>query len=188
MKVVAFNGSPNKNGNTYILINKILLELESAGIGTELVQLSENKINGCIACYKCFNNKNRRCAVQKDAVNEYIEKIEKANGIILGSPVYFLDITPELKMLIDRAGFVSKANSNMFRNKIGSAVASVRRIGASHALDTISHFFVGSEIVMAGWCVGMGYKNGEVEKDEEGMRTAKTLGKRMAWLLEKLQG
>jgi multimeric flavodoxin WrbA len=107
MKVVAFNGSPRKDGNTTILINRVFRELEKEGVKTELVQLSGKEIHGCIACYKCSENKDRRCAVKTDIANECIEKMIEADGIILGSPVYFTDVTAEMKALIDRAGFVS---------------------------------------------------------------------------------
>ncbi len=88
MKVVAFNGSPRKDGNTTILINHVFRELEKEGIETELVQLSGREIRGCIACYKCFENKDQHCAVKDDIANECIEKMIQAEGILLGSPVY----------------------------------------------------------------------------------------------------
>ena len=96
MKVVAFNGSPRKDGNTTILIKRVFSELEKQGIETELVQLADKVIHGCIACDKCYENKDRRCAVKNDAANEYIEKMLGADGIILGSPVYFQDVTSEM--------------------------------------------------------------------------------------------
>jgi multimeric flavodoxin WrbA len=188
MKVVAFNGSPRKDGNTLILIKRVFNELEKEGIGTELVQLSEKEIRGCIACYKCIENKDQRCAVKNDAANEYIEKMLGAEGIILGSPVYFNDVTPEMKALIDRTGYVSRANGRMFKNKVGAAVAAVRRSGAVHTIDSMNHFFLGGEMILVGRAIGMGRERGEVEKDEEGMRLVKTLGQRMAWLLKKIHG
>ncbi len=186
MKVVGFNGSPRKNGNTGILIRKIFHELEKEGIETELVQLSHKKIHGCIACYKCMENKDRRCAVNDDSANEYIEKITQAQGVILGSPVYFMDVTPEMKALIDRVGFVSRSNGGMFRNKIGALVAAARRTGAMHTLDSMGHFFLSMEMVIVGRAIGLGMNEGDVEKDEEGVMLANALGQRMAWLLKKL--
>ena len=188
MKVVAFNGSPRKDGNTSILIGHLFNELREAGIETELIQLSEKEIRGCIACYKCFENKDKRCNVKMDAANEYIEKIEKAQGIILGSPVYFSDVTAEMKALIDRTGFVARANNAMFQNKVGAAVVAVRRAGAVHTLDTLNHFLIAMEIVIAGSCIGVGLEKGDVEKDREGMASVKTVSQRMAWLLRKLHG
>ena len=188
MKVVGFNGSPRKDGNTSILIQRVFKELENQGIATELVQLSEKEIRGCIACSQCIKNKDRRCAVKKDAANECIEKMLEAEGIILGSPVYFNDVTPEMKALIDRTGYVARANSRMFKNKVGAAVAAVRRSGAVHTLDTINHFFLSGEMIIVGRVIGVGREKGEVEKDEEGVQLAKTLGQRMAWLLKKING
>ena len=188
MKVIAFNGSPRKDGNTSILIKHVFNELEKQSIGTELVQLSEKEIRGCIACYKCIENKDQRCAVKNDAANEYIEKLLGAEGMILGSPVYFNDVTPEMKALIDRTGYVARANGRMFKKKVGASAAAVRRSGAVHTLDTINHFFLSGEMIIVGRVIGVGRERGEVEKDEEGMQLAKNLGQRMAWLLKKIHG
>jgi multimeric flavodoxin WrbA len=188
MKVIAFNGSPRKDGNTTLLINKVFNELEREGMETEMVQLSAKEIHGCIACYKCVENKDQRCAVKNDAANEYIEKMTGAQGIILGSPVYFMDVTPEMKALIDRTGFVSRANGGIYRNKVGAAVVALRRAGGMHAIDSMSHFFLSQDIFIAGRALGIGRDKGEVENDEEGIQLAKSLGQRMSWLLRKLHG
>ena len=189
MKVVAFNGSARKDGNTAIMIKHVFNELEKEGIKTELVQLAGQKMQGCIACYKCFSNKNKRCAVTDDIVNECIEKMEKAEGIILGSPTYFADCTAQIKALMERAGFVSKANGEMFKRKIGASVVAVRRSGAIHAFDTLNHFFTIGQMITVGssyWNIGVGREIGEVEKDEEGLSTMSILGKNMAWLMKKV--
>jgi multimeric flavodoxin WrbA len=188
MKVVAFNGSPRKDGNTTILIKHVFSELEKQGIETELVCLADKVIHGCIACDKCGENRDRRCAVKNDAANEYIEKMLGADGIILGSPVYFQDVTSEMKALIDRTGYVSRANGRMFRKKVGASVVAVRRSGAIHTLDTMDHFFLSGEMVIVGRALAIGRAKGEVEKDAEGMELVKSLGQRMAWVLEKLHG
>ena len=188
MKVVAFNGSPRRDGNTVILIRHVFDELEAQGIDTDLVQLSEKEIHGCIACYKCMETKDRRCAVKSDAANEYIEKMLGADGIILGSPVYFQDVTPEMKALIDRTGYVSRSNGRMFRKKIGASVVAQRRSGAIHTLDTMDHFFLGGEMILVGRAIGIGREKGEVENDAEGIQLVKSLGQRMAWLLGKIHG
>jgi multimeric flavodoxin WrbA len=188
MKVVAFNGSPRKDGNTCILIQEVFKELQKQGIETELVQLSEKELHGCIACHLCIKNKDRRCGVKNDAANEYIEKMLAADGILLGSPVYFNDVTPEMKALIDRTGYTARANGRMFRNKVAAAVAAVRRSGAVHTIDTMGHFFLGGEMIFVGRAIGIGREIGEVEQDEEGMTLVKTLGQRMGWLLRKIHG
>jgi multimeric flavodoxin WrbA len=135
MKVVAFNGSVRKDGNTAILIKHVFQELEKEGIETEMIQLADKKINGCIACYKCFENKDKQCSVKNDAANECIEKMRDADGIILASPTYFADVTTKMKALIERTGFVARANDDMFKRKVGAAVVAVRRGGSIHAFD-----------------------------------------------------
>ncbi len=189
MKVVAFNGSPRKEGNTAALIKHVLTELEKEGIETETVQVGGKSIHGCTACAKCYENKDKKCVIDKDIVNDCIEKMLEADGIILASPTYFADLTPELKALIDRSGFVAKANGELFRRKVGAAVVAVRRAGSVHVFDSINHFFTISQMIIPGsnyWNVGIGLGEGDVEKDEEGIRTMQILGQNMAWLLKKL--
>ncbi len=186
MKVIAFNGSPRTNGNTTIMIKRVLQELENESIETELVQLGEKKIHGCVACFKCHENLNQRCAVENDPANQYIEKIVKAQGILLGSPVYFQDVTPEMKSLIDRAGFVGLGNGKMYRNKVGASVACFRRSGGTHAADAMHHFFLSNEIIIVGRALGVAKGKGEVENDEEGLQLAAMLGKRIAWTMKNL--
>ena len=191
MNVVAFNGSARKDGNTAILLRTALGEMEKEGIGTELVQLSGKRIRGCTACYGCFRNRDRRCSVKGDAANECIEKMLDADGILLGSPTYFADVTAEMKALIDRAGMVGRANGDMYRRKAGAAVVAVRRGGAIHAFDTMNHFFLIGQMIVPGanyWNIGIGREIGEVEKDGEGLDTMRALGRNMAWLLGRLGG
>jgi multimeric flavodoxin WrbA len=190
MKVVAFNGSARKDGNTAILVNTVFKELKKAGIKTELVQLAGKKIRGCIACMKCFENQDKRCALKGDVLNGCIEKMLEADGIILASPTYFTDVSAEMKALIDRAGFVAKANQDMFKRKVGAGVIAVRRGGAIHAFDTLNHFFFINQMVVPGssyWNIGIGLAPGDVNSDDEGMMTMKTLGTNMAWLMKKLE-
>ena len=189
MKVVAFNGSARKGGNTAILLGHVLGELANEGIETELVELAGATIHGCLACRKCSTRKDRRCSQTDDMGNVCIDKMAAADGILLGSPTYVADISPEIKALIDRACLVSGANGGMFRRKVGAAVVAVRRAGAIHAFDTLNHFFLITEMIIPGssyWNIGIGRERGEVEKDEEGIRTMKTLGRNMAWLLKKV--
>ncbi|HUK85638.1 MAG TPA: flavodoxin family protein [Candidatus Acidoferrum sp.] len=190
MKVVAFNGSARKDGNTAILIRRVLQVLESEGIETELIQLAGEQIHGCTACGVCFKIRNKQCKIVNDNVNLYIEKMAQADGIILGSPTYFSMMSSELKALIDRSGFVGQANSNLFRQKVGAAVVAVRRAGAIPTFDAINHFFLISEMIVPGstyWNIGIGLSKGDVEKDEEAMQTMENLGRNMAWLLKKLK-
>ena len=188
MKVVAFNGSARKDGNTAILVRQVLAELEKEGIETELVQLAGQSIRGCTACGQCFQNKNRRCVIDNDIANACIEKMLVADGIILASPTYFADVTTEMKALIDRAGFVARGNDDMLQRKVGAAVVAVRRAGSIHVFDSINHFFLLSQMIIPGsiyWNMGFGLAKGDVEQDEEGLRTMQILGQNMAWLLKK---
>ncbi len=191
MKVVAFNGSGRKDGNTALLLNVVLDELSKEGIGTELIQLAGKAPRGCIACYKCFENKDRRCAVTTDELNEYLGKMIEADGILLGSPVYFADATAGIKALIERCGMVSTANGGLFKRKVGAAVAAVRRAGAIRTFDTLNHLFQHGQMIVVGssyWNVGIGRDPGAVKEDAEAMRTMQTLGQNMAWLLKKIHG
>jgi multimeric flavodoxin WrbA len=188
MKVVGINGSARKDGNTSILIKRVFRELEAEGIETELIQLSGQKVYGCAACYKCVSAKNRQCALTDDIVNGCIMKMSEADGIILGSPTYFAGCSGPMKCLIDRAGFVARANGDMFKRKIGAAVVAVRRAGAIHAFDTINHLFTISQMVIAGssyWNIGLGRDINDVYRDDEGLATMEVLGKNIAWLLKK---
>ena len=190
MKVVAFNGSARRDGNTTILIRRVLQVLEEEGIRTELIQLAGEQIRGCNACRSCYTTKNKRCAIEDDNVNKYIRKMLKADGIILGSPVYFSMMAPELKALSDRAFYVARANGDMFKRKVGAAVVAVRRAGGIPTFDAINHYFLISQMIIPAssyWNVGVGHKKGVVETDEEGMETMETLGKNMAWLIKKLK-
>ncbi len=189
MKVVAFNGSARRDGNTAILVRRVFSMLEEEGIETELVQLAGQHIHGCAACGQCFKNKNERCVFDDDIVNACIEKMRAADGIILASPTYFADVTSEMKALMDRTGFVARANDDMFQRKVGAAVVAVRRAGAMHAFDSLNHFFLIGQMIIPGssyWNIGIGRNKGEVEQDEEALRTMQTLGQNMAWLLKRL--
>ena len=191
MKVIAFNGSARKDSNTAILINYVLEELQSEGIETELFQLAGKKLHGCKGCYQCFINQDRNCAFKDDIANECIEKMIEADGVILGSPVYVADVSPEMKALIDRTCMVTKANGGMLKHKAGAGVVAVRRAGSVRTMDSINHLFFITEMIVPGssyWNMAFGLEKGDVEKDDEGIRTMKDLGANMAWLLKKLHG
>ena len=171
------------------MLRTALAEIEAAGIETELVQLHGKVIQGCIACNQCWEKKNGHCAITKDILNELLDKMVAAEGLLLGSPTYFANVTSNIKSIIDRAGMVSLANDALLARKVGAAVVAVRRGGAIHTFDSINHFFFISQMVVPGssyWNMGHGLEPGDVEQDEEGLLTMRTLGKNMAWVLTKL--
>jgi multimeric flavodoxin WrbA len=189
MKVVAFNGSARKDGNTAILLNVVLEELKKEGIKTELIQMAGENLRGCVACYKCFKTKDGRCANDKDKMNKYIAKMREADGVLLGSPTYFSDVTSNMRALIERCGFVGRANDYILKRKVGSSVVAVRRAGAIPAFSSMNLFLHYMQMILPGssyWNIGIGRDPGEVLKDAEGIQTMKTLGENMAWLLKKL--
>jgi multimeric flavodoxin WrbA len=189
MKVVAINGSPRKGGNTSILIGHVFEELQAAGIETEMIQIGGRRFSGCRACSKCWENKDRRCVIKNDPLNDWLETVLAAEGLLLASPTYFADVSSEMKAFIDRAGFVCRANGNLLAGKVGAALAAVRRAGALHALDTMNHLLLASRVFIPGssyWNLGVGREIGQVENDEEGLRAMRDLGQDMARLLKAL--
>jgi len=191
MKVVAFNCSPRKEGNTARLIRVVLGEVDKEGIATEFVQVGGRKIRGCIACYKCLEKKDRRChgGREGDILNDCLTRMIEADGIIIGSPTYFSNVSSEAKALIDRAGLVARINGELFKRKVGAAVSPARRAGAVQAFTAINYLFLACEMIVPGssyWNLAYGRNPGEVEKDEEGMKTMRDLGANMAWLLKRL--
>lgn len=190
MKVVAFSGSARKGGNTAILLNTVMTELNREGIETELVQLAGQPLQGCIACYKCFKKKDGTCAVEKDFFNECYQKMKEADGILLGSPTYFADVSAATRALIERAGFVSRANNYQLKGKVGAGVVAVRRAGSIQALTSLNLFFLYNQMVIPGssyWNMGIGMNPGDVQNDAEGIQTMTDLGKNFAWVLKKLK-
>nr|WP_321468224.1 flavodoxin family protein [uncultured Desulfobulbus sp.] len=189
MKVVAFNGSARKNGNTAMMINYMFEELTKEGIEAEMIQLSGEHPHGCIACYQCFKKKDGRCIVDLDCINSCVEKMIEADGIVLASPTYFADISTEMKALIDRCGMVSRANGDLYKRKVGAAIVTQRRGGGIHAFDSLNHFFTIGQMIIVGssyWNIGFGREKGEVANDIEAVNVMRDLGKNMAWLLKKL--
>ncbi len=189
MKVLALNGSPRKNGNTAMLIDTVLAELQKNGIETERIQLGGKKIHGCTACMKCFENQNRHCSIDNDILNELVDKMIEADGIIIGSPTYFANVSTEVKALIDRAGLVAIANGHMLKRKVGVAVVAVRRAGATDTFDAINKFFFINQLIVPGsvyWNMGFGLGEQDVKGDDEGMNTMTILGENIAWLLKRI--
>lgn len=185
MYVVAVNGSPRAGGNTEILLKEVLSQLENNNWDTELVKVGGTPIRGCLACYKCFENKDNECIIKNDGFNEIFAKLLKADAMILGSPTYFAAVSADLKALIERAGFVAYANGHAFAGKIGAAVVAVRRGGATHVFDSINHMFQMSRMIIPGstyWNIGIGRDKEDVRNDDEGIANMRHLGKVIDWL------
>ena len=190
MKVVAFNGSPRRKGNTVTLIDEIFKIFKNEGIETEMIQLGNKPVHGCTACGKCKETQDGKCHIKNDHLNYCIEKMVEADGIIIGSPVYFADVTPEVKALIDVAGYVTRASGHLLKRKVGAGVIAVRRGGALHTFESINNFFLINQMIVPGssyWNFAIGRDPGDVLNDEEGIQTIKTLAENMAWLLKKIK-
>ncbi len=190
MKILAINGSPRKNGNTALLIHEMFKIFEAEGFQTELVQLGNKPVHGCTACAKCKEEQDGRCHIKNDHLNLCIEKMLEADGIIIGSPVYFADVTTEIKALIDVAGYATRAGGHLLKRKVGAGVIAVRRGGALHAFETINNFFLINQMIVPGssyWNFAIGRNPGDVLNDDEGMQTMRTLADNMVWLLNQLK-
>lgn len=190
MKVVAFNGSPKKEGNTYHAIKIVFDELEKEGIETEMVHVGNKIIKGCAACGYCSKNKNEECVTKNDEVNEWIQKMKKADAIILGSPVHYSAIGGTMKSFLDRAFFVSGVNGNMLRHKVGVSVVAVRRSGGIPTFDQLNNYINYSEMIIPTsnyWNVIHGASPGEALQDEEGVQIMRVLGKNMAWVMKLIE-
>jgi len=190
MKVIAMNGSPRKDGNTSYLIHKVFEVLEENNIQTEEIHVGAKQCQGCIACMKCWENKDRHCVLRNDLVNETLDKMCEADGIILGSPVYCADLSGQIKAFMDRTSMVACANDDMFKRKVGASVVAVRRAGGLSTFHSLNSFFTIAQMIIVGssyWNVGYGLQKGEVLRDAEGMQTMRNLGLNMAWLLKSLE-
>lgn len=186
MKVVAFNGSPHKEGNTFHAIKMVANELEKEGIDVEIVHVGNKDIRGCLACNGCVKNQDEKCVI-KDEVNEWIQKMKQADGIIFGSPVHFASVGATMKAFLDRAFYVTSVNKSMLRHKVGAGVIAVRRSGGIPAFDQLNNFISYSGMLIptsSYWNVIHGTTPGEAEGDEEGKQIMRVLGKNMAWLLK----
>ena len=184
MKVLAINGSPKADGNTATALKVVLHELEYKGIATELVTIGQKAIRGCLACGQCRVQQNGRCAIDGDEVNAVIPRLIEADGVLLGSPVYYSGVNGTMKSFLDRAFF---AASGAMRHKVGAAVIAVRRSGGSASFDQLNKYFLISQMYVAGsnyWNIIHGMMPGEASEDAEGQQIMRTLGRNMAWLLK----
>ena len=186
ISVIMLNGSPREGGNTEICLKRVEAGLQAEGISTEIIRLAELEIAPCQVCMGCKGT--RRCA-QEDDLNPVIEKMENADGIIIGSPTWFGSVTGWVKNLIDRAGFVSRMNDHMFYRKVGTPVIAVRRGGAVQVYNEIMSFFAINHFYMVGssyWNFAFGLQPGEAQNDKEGMQTMDDIAANMSHLLKAL--
>ena len=187
MKVVAFNGSPNKNGNTWHAIKMVTDELEKEGIATEIIHVGNKAVRGCLACGQCVKKKNEQCIQSEDPVNGWIQLMKEADGILIGSPVHYSAIAGTMKSFLDRAFYVSGVNGSLLRHKVGASVVAVRRSGGIPTFNQLNNFLCYSEMLLPSsnyWNVIHGTRPGEATQDEEGKQIMRTLGKNMAWLMK----
>ena len=187
MKVVAINGSPHKEGNTYHALRVVGSKLEENGIEFEIIHVGNKEVRGCMACGKCRKTQDFKCSMTSDSVNEWIQVIKEADGIIISSPVYFSGVAGTMKSFLDRLFYVSLSNGNFFRHKVGAAVVAVRRTGGSSTLDTLNHFLTYSEMMLATssyWNIIHGTVPGDATQDAEGVQIMETLCENMAWQLK----
>ncbi|MDR3289956.1 MAG: flavodoxin family protein [Rickettsiales bacterium] len=185
MKVVAINGSPNKNGNTATMLNEILKVVKSSGGETKFIQIGGQNIHGCRACGQCRSLKNKTCAFADDIFNSVFAEIVDADAIILGTPSYFSAMSPETKAFIDRMGYVSLANNRLLKHKIGAGVVAERRAGGSAIQASLHYVFLMNEMLIPGstyWNIGIG----DVNNDNEAMDNMKNLGENIVWLIKKI--
>lgn len=188
MKVIGINSSARKDGNTAILMNEVFTELNKAGIDTELIQLAELNIEPCHACWSCSGINN--CTYQKDNFREIFEKMKNADGILLGSPVYSANVSAKMQALLEKAAVIADMNEGLFKHKVGAAVTAARRGGALQAIDTMNHFFLNHEMLIAGstyWNMAYGQMPNDVLKDQEALANMRNLGQNMAYLMQALK-
>lgn len=186
MKVVAFNGSPRKGGNCELALNYIGEELKKEGIEFEIVQVGNQMVRGCLACYKCLEIGSGHC-IQKDKVNEWIDKMVQSDGILLASPVYYGGIAGTMKCFLDRAFL---AAGNKLHHKVGAAIVTARRSGALETFQQLNAYLNTMEMIMPTadyWNNIHGLNIGEVKEDIEGIEVMQKLGRNMAWIMKVIE-
>lgn len=189
MKVIAINGSPKKEGNTYHAIQLVAKELEKDGIDVEIIHVGNKDIRGCIACNKCVKSADDKC-VFEDEVNTVIQKLKDADGLLIGSPVYYSGIAGTMKSFLDRLFYTCAVNS-ILRHKVGASIAAVRRTGGMPTFNGLNHYLSISEMTVPTstyWNVIHGTNPGDALKDTEGVETMEVLGRNMAYLIRELKG
>ncbi len=189
MRVLGISGSPRHGGNTALLVNTALGVLAENGLETEFLSLADRPVQPCVACGGCMKSDVIQCMQEDPAFDGILEKVSAADGLLIGSPVYFGSATPQTMSLLDRVGYVSRRHPQLLRRKVGAAIVVARRAGQNFTFAQLNYFFLISEMIVPGssyWNVAVGREKGEVENDHEGMETVRTLARNMAWLMHKL--
>lgn len=191
MKVIAFNGSPNKEGTTYHALSLVGDELLREEIGFEIVQVGSHSVRGCMACNKCSVNHDERCVICSDDVNDWIQKLIRADGVLLGSPTYYGGVAGTMKCFLDRAFYVIAVNQSLktcMRHKVGAAVASMGRYGAISVCDNLNFCFQQFQMIVptANGSNVIFHSEPCAPKDVRGIEVMQALGKNMAWLLKEV--
>ncbi len=187
LKVVAVNGSPRREGNTFHALMGVGRQLQENNIDFEILHIGNQVVRGCLACGTCAKNRDEKCSIATDPVNESIQQLKAADGLILASPVYYAGIAGTMKCFLDRAFYVAGCNGGLFRQKVAAAVVAVRRTGGSSTFDSLNHYLTYSEMILATsnyWNITHGRTPGEVLQDAEGVQIMDLLGQNMAWLLK----
>jgi multimeric flavodoxin WrbA len=185
VKVIGIVGSPRKDGNTNFLVSQALQAAFEEGAVTELIHLADKNIQPCDGCRKCRETK--ECHIKDDAIPLFDEFL-KADGIIIGTPTYFGSATPQVKILIDRIGYLALAKGRPFENKIGGPLIVARRAGQNFTFAQLIYFFFIMGMIIPGvsyWTIAFGREKGEAQKDEEGVRVAREFGRKVAILAKK---
>ncbi|MDR2556357.1 MAG: flavodoxin family protein [Bacteroidales bacterium] len=188
MRIFAINGSPRVNGNTHILLTEMGKVFSQSGIDYEILQIGNKNIYGCTSCRQCFEMTNEKCAISDDEVNDAIQKIKAADGIILASPVYFSGIAGTMKAFLDRAFYVAKACGELYKDKVGAVITAVRRTGGSDTIDGLNRYLMLSGITPVPtptWGIVYGREKGEVLQDTDGINTVRRIAENMAAMLKK---
>lgn len=187
MKVIAINGSPHKEGNTHYALRTMGDVFEHQGIGFEILHIGHKEVRGCLACGKCAKNRDEKCVIISDPLNDWVQQMKQADGLVLGSPVYYAGVNGTMKSFLDRAFYVAGSNGNLFRHKVGASVVAVRRSGGSSTFDCLNHYLLYSEMIIASsnyWNITHGLKGGEAASDAEGKQIMQVLANNMAWILK----
>lgn len=192
LTALAISGSPRLEGNTYILLKRCLDRLATQGIGGELVTLVGKTVRGCNACAACTETRDATCpGITDDDFQSYFEKMQKADIIVVGSPVYFGSAAPELMALLDRAGYVARASGNLFSRKIGGPIAVARRAGHNFTFAQLLMWYMINDMIVPGssyWNVALAREAGSVQGDQEALATVDRFADNLAWLAQRLKG